>query len=304
MEDIEQIRQASRQLVRELHLLDGRYCIEGFTFSECHVITELHARGRATASELADALVLEKSTVSRLVKGLTRNGFLHGRPDPKDRRRHWLSLTARGRRGAEKIHWHARRQVRAALDFVPAGEVPELVSGLARYASGMRYARLSAGYLIRAISPADDVQVAGIIRRVMTDYGAVGCGYSIQDPEVDAMSASYPPPNARFWVIERSGEVLGCGGFGPLSGGPADTCELRKMYFLPALRGLGLGTRLLKLCLDEARAAGYRQMYLETLESMHDARRLYRKHGFEDRDAPLGCTGHTGCNAWMTRALI
>ena len=67
--EISPIRQASRQIVRELHLLDGRLCIEGFTFSECHLLTELETLGQATATELGERLVLEKSTVSRLVNG-------------------------------------------------------------------------------------------------------------------------------------------------------------------------------------------------------------------------------------------
>ena len=76
MNETQSVRTAARQLVRELNLLDTRYCIEGFTFSECHLITELQSLGQATASELAEILVLEKSTISRLCEGLLKNGFL------------------------------------------------------------------------------------------------------------------------------------------------------------------------------------------------------------------------------------
>jgi len=64
-----------------------------------------------------------------------------------------------------------------------------------------------------------------------------------------------------------------------------------------------MGTQLLNLILDAAREAGYRQCYLETLEHMHGARRLYRKHGFVPIDGPMGNTGHSGCNHWMVREL-
>lgn len=303
METIESIRHAARRLVRELHLLDSRYCIEGLSFSECHLVTELDRLGHATASELAELLVLEKSTISRLVKGLTRQSLLQAKVDPGDRRKRRLSLTDAGKDSARRVHRHARQQVGSALDFVAGKEVPVLTAGLERYASAMRYARLAAGCTIRPIRPADDAAVAGIIRQVMTEYGAVGQGYSIQDPEVDAMTANYPPPRARFWVIERGGRILGCGGIAPLAGGPDHTCELRKMYFLPEARGLGLGTRLMNLCLDAAREAGYRCCYLETLASMEGARHLYRKHGFTDLTGPMGCTGHSGCNAWMSLPL-
>ncbi|MCU0989122.1 MAG: GNAT family N-acetyltransferase [Xanthomonadales bacterium] len=157
--------------------------------------------------------------------------------------------------------------------------------------------------LVRPIRPGDNAAVAGIIRQVMTEYGAVGCNFSIADPEVDAMCEAYPAPEAAFYVVERDGRVLGCGGMGPLTGGPPGVCELRKMYFLPELRGAGVGSRLLLLILDAARAAGYDRCYLESLGSMREARRLYLRHGFEVIDAPLGNTGHSGCNSWMVRDL-
>lgn len=157
--------------------------------------------------------------------------------------------------------------------------------------------------VIRPVRARDDAAVAAIIRQVRTEFGAVGCNFSISDPEVDAMHAAYPAPAAAFFVVEKDGRVLGCGGMGPLQGGPNDVCELRKMYFLPELRGSGLGSELLSVILDAAREAGYRRCYLETLGTMSAAHRLYAKHGFESIAEPLGNTGHSGCNAWMIRNL-
>ena len=71
---VESIRHATRQLVRELHLLDGRVECCGLPLSQCHLVTELNMLGETTASDLADRLVLEKSTMSRLVKTLV-DGF-------------------------------------------------------------------------------------------------------------------------------------------------------------------------------------------------------------------------------------
>jgi putative acetyltransferase len=162
---------------------------------------------------------------------------------------------------------------------------------------------LTPAVLIRPIEARDDAIVGSIIRQVMTEFGAVGCNFSISDPEVDAMHSAYPAPKAAFFVVEKGGRVLGCGGMGPLLEGPEDVCELRKMYFLPELRGTGLGTELLSVILDAAREAGYRRCYLETLGTMSAAHRLYSKHGFEPIAEPLGNTGHSGCNAWMIREL-
>jgi putative acetyltransferase len=163
--------------------------------------------------------------------------------------------------------------------------------------------RSGGAYCIRPIRPRDNPAVARIIRQVMTEFGAVGCGFSINDAEVDAMCEAYPPPRSAFFVIESGRTVLGCGGFGPLLGGAADVCELRKMYFTPELRGAGMGSKLLDLILEAARGAGYSLCYLETLENMQRARRLYEKHGFKPIPQAMGNTGHSSCNRFMTLPL-
>ena len=156
---------------------------------------------------------------------------------------------------------------------------------------------------LRPIAAADDVAVAAIIRTVMPEFGAIGDGFAINDPEVDWMSRSYAAPRSAYFVIERSGQILGGGGVAPLHGGDADVCELRKMYFLPELRGLGVGRLLMQRCLDAARGFGFRRCYLETLCGMRDARRLYERSGFVAIDGPLGATGHGGCDTFYVREL-
>ncbi|MGI9039185.1 MAG: GNAT family N-acetyltransferase [Gemmatimonadota bacterium] len=157
--------------------------------------------------------------------------------------------------------------------------------------------------LIRPIRSDDDDRIAFVIRSVMTEYGAIGEGYSIVDPEVDGMSAAYAGQGAAYFVATCGDEVVGGAGVGPLAGGPADICELKKMYVLPEGRGLGLGRQLMAACLAAARAAGYARCYLETLDRMQDARRLYERNGFTALDGPLGSTGHDGCNGWYLRDL-
>ncbi len=156
---------------------------------------------------------------------------------------------------------------------------------------------------LRLIEKKDNAVVADIIRLVMKEFKAVGCGFSINDAEVDDMYTAYAPERSAFFVVELDGRVLGCGGFAPLTGGAADTCELRKMYFKAELRGLGAGTQLLNLCLEEAAKSGYRKCYLETMGGMEQARRLYGRHGFKNLEHPMGNTGHSSCETWMAREL-
>ena len=158
-------------------------------------------------------------------------------------------------------------------------------------------------FAIRPVEARDDAALAAIIRTVMPEFGASGPGFAINDPEVDWMHRAYGQPRHAYLVVEREGVVLGGGGVAPLEGGDADTCELRKMYFLPELRGLGAGAAVMARCLEAARAFGYRRCYLETLCGMDAAMRLYERSGFRRIPAPLGATGHGGCNTFYLLEL-
>ena len=83
--------------------------------------------------------------------------------------------------------------------------------------------------------------MAAVIRRVMPEFGADGPGFAIHDPEVEHMHAAYAQPRSAYSVVELDGRVCGGGGVAALADAEADICELRKMYFLPELRGMGAG---------------------------------------------------------------
>lgn len=158
---------------------------------------------------------------------------------------------------------------------------------------------------IRPITPNDDPRVAELTRRVMREFDCVGDGFAFVDPELACMSEAYSSDGARFYVVEDSAGVSGCGGFAPLEGtDPTERiCELRKMYFDRHLRGHGLGAKFLDFLLEEMRRAGFERCYLETTTQMDAARALYVSRGFVERPHPLGATGHCGCDRFLVRDL-
>jgi putative acetyltransferase len=137
----------------------------------------------------------------------------------------------------------------------------------------------------------------------MPEFGAVGSGFAINDPEVDWMSRAYSQPRCAYFVVEQDGVVVGGAGVAPLTGGDGDTCEVRKMYFLPQARGRGAGAAMMQRCLQAARDFGFKQCYLETLGGMDAAMKLYERSGFRRIDTPMGDTGHGSCNTFYLRAL-
>lgn len=158
-------------------------------------------------------------------------------------------------------------------------------------------------FLIRLIEKRDNPRVAEIIKIVMTEFEANGEGFAFTDPSVQSMFEFYNQTQTCYFVVEKHNKVYGGAGIAPLEGGPRGVCELQKMYFLPEVRGHGLGSLLLEKCLVFASESGFTACYLETLEHMHEAKRLYQKFGFTKLSEPLGDTGHFGCNNWFLKKL-
>ena len=156
---------------------------------------------------------------------------------------------------------------------------------------------------IRPIQPSDNPDLAVIIRNTLTEFGAANPGTVFFDPTTDALFELFQTPNAVYFVAEANGKILGGGGIFPTEGLPEGTCELVKMYLLPEARGIGLGRTLIEKCLETARENGFQQVYLETLDELHLALKIYAKFGFEYLKVPLGNTKHFGCGLWMLKTL-
>ena len=165
---------------------------------------------------------------------------------------------------------------------------------------------LEAGFSIRPVRQSDDPLIASVIRTVMPEFGATGSGFAINDPEVDWMSRAYAAPQSAYFVVERGGKVMGGGGVAPLVGGDGNTCELRKMYFLPEARGIGAGTTMMEHCLQAARHLGFNRCYLETLCGMDAACACMNAVGSSALRSPWarpGMAAATPSTCWNCRSF-
>ncbi|MCL4157078.1 UNVERIFIED_CONTAM: hypothetical protein GTU68_053271 [Idotea baltica] len=137
----------------------------------------------------------------------------------------------------------------------------------------------------------------------MTEFGATGDGFSIMDKEVDTMYESYTENRAHFFVLLANEKVIGGAGIAQLAGADLSICELRKMYYLPEARGIGYGSKMMRVCIDAAKESKFKTIYLETLSSMASANVLYDKFGFTECDGQIGNTGHHKCNSFKTLSI-
>lgn len=157
--------------------------------------------------------------------------------------------------------------------------------------------------VIRKIEPKDNTKIAKAIRSVLIEMGVPKIGTAYEDKSLDLMFETYQEPNKVYYVVEQGNSILGGAGIAPLDNYEGNICELQKMYFTPKARGKGLGSQMMYKCLSFAKNAGFEKCYLETMPYMDDARKLYRKVGFESIDGPIGDTGHYSCTVWMIKDL-
>ncbi len=156
---------------------------------------------------------------------------------------------------------------------------------------------------IRAVQPADNKELAAILRSILVEMGVPKVGTAYADTALDCMYETYQDEQASYFVVTEYDKILGGAGIAQLANYDGPVCELQKMYLDSSLRGKGVGKLLMQTCLDFAKESGFQQVYLETMPYMEAAQELYVKTGFNYIDGPMGDTGHCACPVHMLKDL-
>jgi putative acetyltransferase len=156
---------------------------------------------------------------------------------------------------------------------------------------------------IRPIEPSDNLALAKVIRDALTEFGANKPGTVFFDPTTDALYELFRTQGAYYLVATINHEIVGGCGIFPTENLPNGTCELVKLYLKASARGTGLGKQLMLKSMEWAKQNGYQQVYLESMPELAKAVSIYENVGFTRITAPLGNSGHCGCDIWMTMDL-
>lgn len=298
---VEELRAASRFLVRALGFMGGDFAGTDLSPSAVHALVEIgQDGGRLTARDLGERLRLEKSSVSRMLRKLVASGDVRETAGPQDGRVKQLALTARGRRRVAGIHAFARAQVVGALEHLGPGEDRAVLEGVRLYAAAL--ARMDQGRPAEAPQPPQPPHprpaVAlcsgyrpGLIARVTEMHAlfyAREAGFGQRFESVVAgglaefcgrLDTQDPSPNA-VWTAEVDGRIAGSVAIDGEDLGPG-TAHLRWFIVDDGVRGGGVGRQLLAAALAfvDARPA-FDETHLWTFSGLHAARRLYEAHGF------------------------
>ncbi|NYT61289.1 GNAT family N-acetyltransferase [Alcaligenaceae bacterium] len=120
-----------------------------------------------------------------------------------------------------------------------------------------------------------------IVRGLFCEYAKslnIDLGFQDFDTELATLPGKYEPPAGRIMLALKGSNVAGCVALRPIDG---KTCEMKRLYVRPSCRGEQLGRTLATRICQEARAAGYAKICLDTLSTMTAARQIYTDLGFK-----------------------
>jgi ribosomal protein S18 acetylase RimI-like enzyme len=142
---------------------------------------------------------------------------------------------------------------------------------------------MTAAFDIQPARTDQDLAEAAALFRAYAASLPVDLGYQDFEAEVAGLPGKYAAPAGELLLArDVDGAVLGCVALRPLDEG---SCEMKRLFLKPVVRGSGLGRALAEAIVDVARARGYRELRLDTLPDMGAAIALYGQLGFR-RTAP------------------
>ncbi|MDB5528293.1 MAG: MarR family transcriptional regulator [Devosia sp.] len=280
VDDIATMRAFNRFYTRIIGLLEEGMHNSPYALSEARVVHEIGKRNATTASELCEALAMDRGQMSRLVWRLSDLGLLASLPGA-DKRSNNLALTPQG----DTIY----RDLNAASDADAENLLTPLdpLSRLDLVAAMRRIEAILAGPVpggTLTLRPPCIGEIGQLIARQGLLYHLEqgwNHEFELLITRIYAEFDAAPDPATKgLWIADYAGELAGS--IFVLPAPDEDrTAQLRMLYVEPAFRGLGIGKTLVAEVVRFSRAAGYRRVILWTQDCLASARRIYQATGFE-----------------------
>jgi DNA-binding MarR family transcriptional regulator/N-acetylglutamate synthase-like GNAT family acetyltransferase len=290
------VRRFNRFYTRQIGLLDEGLLESPFSLTEVRLLYEIAHHAGITATELREILALDAGYLSRILRGLRRQGLVSARAPTADRRQRQLTLTERGRRTFDALDARSTEEVGAMLARLSGAERRELVEAMHGIEDLLGKAAdepeaVTSDALLRDPKPGE---LGWVVKRhgelYAAEYGWDAEFEGLVAGIVGRFAAELDPRVERCWIAELRGEPAGSVF---LVKDSATIARLRLLLVEPWARGHGIGTRLVAECLRFARAAGYARVTLWTNDLLHAARHVYEKAGFRlVEETPHHSFGH------------
>jgi len=311
------IRVASRQLVREWGFMRPTIAGTALSGAAVHALIEIGGAGDQTTGlgDLSRVLRVGLAAAKQAVRELQAAGHL---APPAATTTSGFTLTSAGRETLAAVHAHATAQVATALAALRPDEAAGVLSGLQSYAAALETwsgGPAGAAAEVECAPPGaehghagvlDDIGIEagyrpGILGRTLEMHMAYyanhhGWGRSFESSlaaDLGALGERLDRPRcevfAAVWRCRRAdgpgpaektivGTVYVDGDDGVAEG--VSTAQIRCFLVEDAVRGRGVGRRLLAAAMAFVRRTGFAEVTLWTMTKLLPARRLYEEAGF------------------------
>src|SRR5262245_61379163 len=125
----EAVREFNRFYTRRISVLGDAHLGSPFSLTEMRVLYELAHRDQPTASEIGEALGLDRGQLSRILRAFRKRGLVTA-AQAEDRRRTLLSLSAAGRKAFAPLNRRAHDAVVAMLEPLSTADQERLSSAM------------------------------------------------------------------------------------------------------------------------------------------------------------------------------
>lgn len=125
------LRELLRILIRNLGILEkSESSCYGTSISQCHAIVEIGRARQISLNELADLLVLDKSTMSRTINSLVEGELVSRETHSEDRRYIAIELTEMGKKAFESIENSMESYYKNILAAIPEDKREQVLESL------------------------------------------------------------------------------------------------------------------------------------------------------------------------------
>lgn len=128
---VNEVGEMIQNLVRTLRVFEREEIVsEGFTISQCYIMIYLLKNKSVTMNDISEKMNLDKSTITRIVGNLVRDGYIEKKRSQEDGRVILASLTATGKEKAIDLHSKVNNYYKQIIEQIPDGEVMQVVSSV------------------------------------------------------------------------------------------------------------------------------------------------------------------------------
>jgi DNA-binding MarR family transcriptional regulator/GNAT superfamily N-acetyltransferase len=278
---IAELRAFNRVYTRRIGLLHDRLDGSPFSLAEARVLYELAHRREPIASEIAEALDIDRGQLSRILKHFERQGLISRRQSESHAKHKLLALTAAGRRAFRDLNGATNASVGIFLAGLSPGSRAKLIkaAGTMTHLLESEAAKSTPSYVLRPPCVGD---LGWVVHRQAVLYAEeYGWDWTYESLAAEILAAfvrNFEPAREQAWIAETNGAIVGSV-FLVATPDPA-VGKLRLLYVEPSARGNGIGRALVDACIARARAIGYRTLELWTNSVLVSARRIYEAAGF------------------------